>query len=116
MGELQLKLKELESGSLYQLKDLYHENYDLLVLFYSPDDYHQYVGLVKPHPESGLASGYECHIGNFYTDPKKEFTFVDNYSNAFVITNITFQELYFKYKKLKHVIYSNNNKVMSSDF
>lgn len=100
MQELQAIIKELTRCSLYQFKYPYDGKYKLMVLYFSPDDYHNYLGFdveVDPKTNKNILI---CRMGKFYVDLKKRKLFFDNPDKSVEILNEFFNEFFNKTKHL----------------
>ena len=95
MQELSAIIEDLNNRSLYKFKCCYDEIFTLKVLYFSPDDYHTYVGF-RIHNETIF-----CYVGAFYVNKKNNDLFFDNHNITLVIDSKILKKYFNIYKGLR---------------
>lgn len=100
MKDLAATIKELEKVSLYCYKDTHNKDYNLIVLFFSPDDYHRYVGLSTTTVDKKKV--FTCSLGSFYVDRSKKDLFIDTPDAVEYITEKTYKQSFTAYRDVEN--------------
>jgi hypothetical protein len=84
MSVLQSKIKDLEACSLSVFKEHNHPRYIFMILFFSPDDFHSYIGFRKESDSfveqktPFIERNVSVELGNFYIDTLTDKLFIDS--------------------------------------
>lgn len=100
MKDLNDVLKELELVTLNRFIDLFDKNLTLRVYYFSPDDYHTYLGFQVKH-NKGEKPTVTCQLGNFYVNKKKQELFIDNPTEVFSVPIEQYKKFYNTIKKIE---------------